>query len=374
MPVRWLTALGKKRGVFVANSFYIKLKTQHENLGDLMIAKASIEYLGRFGRVFLNTNGCPREYVELFKGIERIELTKRPFISILLGNPGAIFCYKLGGYFSFFSWKAEVKGFLVFIYFIFCKILFGKVIKLPHSFGYEKKLPLFEKMLLNYVVIKVMARDVSTFNTYVRLGVNQEKISFCPDCAFYYFEKVSTFSSGRDGDPEEGRSRVSMSFRFDRDKDFITHVVLKIKERLPGYLVGVVSQVKFDNQFLIDVTEKSSVEVFGHYDMSTNSIDNIVSSYRCSAYVISNRLHALLLGVLNGAIPIAVVDRKKDSKVYEVISQLYPENIVFYNGLRPEDVATNVEMIISKGKGFRVDHYDLSKFYSRESFFGVADY
>lgn len=178
MPVRWLTALGKKRGVFVANSFYIKLKTQHENLGDLMIAKASIEYLGRFGRVFLNTNGCPREYVELFKDLECIELTKRPFIYILLGNPGTIFCYKPGGYFSYYSKDSEVKSFLVFAYFIFCKILFGRVVKLPHSFGYEKKLPIFDKILLNFVVLKVMARDVSTFDTYVGLGIKEEKFHF----------------------------------------------------------------------------------------------------------------------------------------------------------------------------------------------------
>lgn len=108
--------------------------------------------------------------------------------------------------------------------------------------------------------------------------------------------------------------------------------------------------------------------------MSANSIENIVSSYRSSAYVISNRLHALLLGVLNGAIPIAIVDREKDSKVYEVISQIYPENIVFYNGISPRDVAINVTMIISKGKGVRVNQYDFSRFYSGESFFGVADY
>ncbi len=66
--------------------------------------------------------------------------------------------------------------------------------------------------------------------------------------------------------------------------------------------------------------------------------NSAVGLYSASQVVISNRLHVLLLGMKNGALPFAVIDAKKHFKIASIFHDAGLDNLVF-------DVSTEINFV-----------------------------
>lgn len=135
-----------------------------------------------------------------------------------------------------------------------------------------------------------------------------------PDLAFNIFDK------GEATAPNDG-STTAFSFRVDKSpagRARLEAITLEICRRLkPGSSVLFVVQVQRDLDVMQDLLKQA--EDLGHLKcrllVSYDDIEKCREAYKDCKTIISNRLHALMLGMSSGAVPIALVDRKHDVKI-----------------------------------------------------------
>lgn len=299
-------------------SFYLSLRTQYENLGDYLISRATIEALSELGKVYIDIRGVPKKYIDLFIDLSNIQTTKQGFISLTRKNESWFYIVKPGGYSSEKTIKGAIKKILMTIYFKLARAKGAKIIKMPHSLsiGELKPFNLIEKKY-NEAFDFILHRDEVTKQEYQKLGITNTIA--CPDMATYYFgAKNNIFNSNT-----TQRDSISISLRYDRLEERIT--AEKIARELSiahGLKIKSVSQVEFDNNLNKDSATKLAATEHIAYNQTKDSITKIVATYSNSKYIISNRLHALLLGAINGAIPIPITNPEKDKKIIGYIDKL----------------------------------------------------
>jgi len=293
------------------NNFYINLRTQYENLGDYLIAQATIDFLKDMGDITLDINNVPESYLELFNIPENVTLTKRGLLSTLFFSKKRnwIYVLKPGGYTTSKSTLYQIKLILINLYLLLCKSFFNvKLFKMPHS--YLGKMNIIEKLHQKLYDL-IIVRDKISLNNY-----NNHKIFntiLAKDIASYYFNKKSKFNNLE----ELERNNISISLRYDRNEN-----EGDISYKIANYLLNTeklnkiiyVSQVTFDNKINNKYSQKNNLK-YTNYNISEYSIKEITKKYKSSKYIISNRLHSLLLAKINGAIPIAIIDINKDQKI-----------------------------------------------------------
>jgi len=291
----------------VKYNFFMSLRTQYENLGDYLIAQATIDILSDIGDLTLDIKNVPEKYLKLFCFPENVKLVKKSFLSTIIWNRNKkwIYVIKPGGYETNNTIKSKFKLSLIFFYFFISKVLFNaKLMKMPHS--YLGKLTFIDRIYQDLFDLNIV-RDKISLNNY------RNKTVVLEDLATYYFNKESKFRSQFSTE----KNNITISLRYDRLND-----EEKISFKLAKFLLNTenlneiyyVSQVTFDkelNKNIAFINQKKHIS----YDITNTSLTEITEIYNSSKYVISNRLHVLLLGKINGAIPIAIIDTKKDKKI-----------------------------------------------------------
>ncbi len=299
-------------------NFYISLVTQYENLGDYLIAQATIDILKDFGDITLNIKDVPQNYINLFNLPSNTKFVKESFFLTILKNRKKSWIYikKPGGYATSNNLKYKVTLFLKILYLFASKKLFKiKFFKMPHSFS--GKLNSLEKWYHNLYDINLI-RDKLSLNNYNNSHISNSFL--IEDLAVYYMNKNSKFLSSLNIE----RNKISISLRFDRLEN-----ESKISNNVAKYLLSkdnlneiiYVSQVTLDNNLNSKISKYYNRNHIS-YNMTNNSINEIVDIYRSSKYIISNRLHSLLLARINGAIPIALIDVEKDKKIIGTLDLL----------------------------------------------------
>ncbi|GKT11810.1 MAG: hypothetical protein ISEC1_P0783 [Thiomicrorhabdus sp.] len=298
--------------------YFLSLRTQYENLGDFLIAQATVNLLSQSGNLTLDIRDVPSDYLALFKLPENVRKVKAGFAGHVLKNRDKNWCYvvKPGGYSVANSSKDTVKLLLMGVYFRLLKAIASvKVTKMPHSlFG---KVCWADKFYSNSFDT-VFCRDKLTLDNYKKAEI--QNILLAPDMAMFFVHEPSIFKA----DLNEIKDSVAISLRYDRLSDEVDSaqaLASKICSEQNLLRVSFISQVMFDDELNTKTAQLMNASLL-NYTLDSQSIKSISTEYARSKYVISNRLHSLLLGVINGAIPIAVIDPQKDQKIIGCLEDL----------------------------------------------------
>jgi polysaccharide pyruvyl transferase WcaK-like protein len=157
---------------------------------------------------------------------------------------------------------------------------------------------------------KHLVRDAITRTYGEALGVRVDGLM--PDLAFGATRYTRPANRGR---------ALALSFRFDRFPDaasLIEKAVLVLNAGLPSDMAfRFVAQVTRDVEPLRCLSEKLRAEGTRTIEFVDvwDDVDRCLAAYAGCRAVVSNRLHALLAGALQGAVPLAVIEPDADAKI-----------------------------------------------------------
>lgn len=304
------------------NTYFLCI-TQPSNLGDLIINKMLIDELSKYGKVFVDCYKTPERFrKKLFEGndklidvsckygfsLKKLDLLrtliffKKHHIELFTSSPGPI--------------EASPKSFSL------KKMAFNiinLVIRLSGVKHYAignccTKARLEQQIIDKSYIDKYYLRSIESVEYVNQLGCQS---SYIPDLAYLYRERV-TSCTNKD-------KVVAMSFRKPTDdmdsflKWFENTVRYLISE---GYDIELYYQVESDKAFM-----KTLAEIFVNNNVKllepTLWYENL-SFYENKCMIISNRLHCLIMGVVNGAIPVAVLKEDKSiAKIKDVFTSSF---------------------------------------------------
>lgn len=317
------------------NTYFLCI-TQPYNLGDLVINKMLIDELCKYGYVYVDIYRTPSSFgnyllinenaIDVYCNekitIKRLNvigfsrIIKKRNVNLYTTSPGPMginnnFYIKLA--FRIIRWAIR-----------FNKVSFYSIGKCCSMMAYNNekigqlhcdKIFLRSKFSVDYVNKKV-----------------PNKASYIPDLAFLLRQYVNL---------QNKEKKVAMTFRDENSEDYFNECMDLVKKCIDiGYSVHLFYQVKTDKVFMERLY--NSVKKW-NVNMKEDILwfDDLYY-YSDKQFVFSNRLHALLIGMVYNAIPVALV--KKDKRVVKiedvfntVFDKEHKENF-YYNHIENNDI------------------------------------
>ena len=348
------------------------------NIGDVLITKLQIEEYAKYGEVFVDCHGMPDDFqkvifdtsspnVKNFEseyGIYYRSVSMLKALHILNRDHFTHFCSSPGPRVSlrmpFHKLCFKLLG--VLIPYLFLK----KDIK-KYALGVDVKydttsfLSNLNHWYFNHYDV-IGARSIENHKFLQPLFDN---VRYVPDMSFLYPDySPDSF--------KESRCRIALSFRANDNDDIIIQdlcVVLNLVYSC-GMDVDIIYQVEEDRSYCQQLYSKLSNSHAGTIRFIDQMIDyQSLTKYRKYDVVISNRLHVLLLGALNGAIPFALISHnRKEKKVKDIIECVFSENLVHYFGTDYVNAFESVLSNISSLKSRVMEDIEIQRLRCCESF------
>jgi hypothetical protein len=276
----------KSRHVFAS------LVAQHENLGDVALRQQMVSSTRSLGRLNLLVSNCPSDYLKSLKLPRDSLLIKSRMkwsgrllyqslrrASTLVYSPGP----------QLLEDRPRVIANELIRIAVTCvlRLLGARVIRLGRSFESQGRAMLTLVRLHTRMLTVAINRDS-------RLNPGLANCHVLPDLVL----------RGGDSEPNFTGRHLAVSIRFDRrfDVDGFARDLRSLADRT-GLMPLVVSQVTFDvcrNQDLADRLGARHVGATGGVRQRMNAVSE---AYRDSGVVLSDRLHALIMGLTHGAVP-----------------------------------------------------------------------
>lgn len=304
------------------NTFFV-CATQTSNLGDLIINKKLIDELCEHGNVYIDVFGIPGDFKHplldnpravdvadlgftvkrpsLKNIIKYINLIRQSKIKVVTRSPGPLEepSSKVRFGFILINLIAKVCG---------CRIIY---------FGSCCSEAIAKKDILRSTYMdSVFVRSYASMN-YAK-GFFKCNVGFIPDMAFLHNNENRCLSK---------KKIVAVDFRevSDRPVELLEDIKNNIEEFLNnGYGIELFYQVKGDKKYVEQLYYYLNDErvVLKEDLVWYNDIDYFADK----AFVYSNRLHSLLIGVMYGAIPIArITDDPRLLKIKHVYDSSMPQ-------------------------------------------------
>lgn len=318
---------------------FFSLKTQFENAGDALINRELIRLCARHAQIFLDISRCPEDFAKSLD-IRRYVPDLRElgsaalFLKIFSGRLRRREIYYFvspGGYVGEKSGAEAIKLLMNTCLLGFMYLIGVKICHVGVSYERIGKLHARTLAFRSRIMHKVLVRDESSSKYAEGLGITVHGIA--PDLAFGSAEyRVPTTGTG-----------LAMSFRVDQAQSQrlnFAEIVRKLDKTLPPSVeFRLVAQVERDIPFIKELGEilasnpNRRVTVLTTFD----SVDSSMDAYRGCQYVLSNRLHALLFGMISGCHPVPVVDPNVNAKVIGLFSSI---------GIETHSVTSHVDTIV----------------------------
>lgn len=324
---------------------YFLTITQSQNLGDLLINKMLInEIATHSSTIYIDSNNLPDDFEEVLydhanssnvvniakeysislKGVKHfinaLRFIKKENINYLFVSPGP----------KSLTTIYDLKTWVTLFIYQWAKYNNVKTYIIGADFHFKKKC----NKIYNYFAIKfvtdIYLRDKETTSFFQKIGI--KNIHYTPDLAFLYNKQIKSISTKKD--------TILISFR-----DLQTY---EFKEQLYNSLQKIISQlistelkivffyqVKCDYSFNYELynklKDKFPSKIYFHKELIWfNDIEKI---YNTSYYIISNRLHVLLLGIMHDSIPVAILNSDEETnKIRKIFNGLsLSDNIIDIN-------------------------------------------
>ena len=301
--------------------FYISAEIQIENIGDELINLVLISSLLKLGDVHVFSGRMPDWYRARIKSRSEgnqssIELSNNKFSFIA----DLIFCSLFSRRRSFIvltpgdrTSRIDQNSRQNTILNLLCQLFGCRVICLGASY---QAIPASEvRLLKNWSPsdTQPVVRDQHSVAILTKHDINAQ---LAPDISVLHNVKIEGNYS---------RKKIAIVFRDRGETQFQKHIRLIeslkeiVQEKGEYCEIVLFSQVEFDREYSRKLSDATSVR-FEEIDLASRArIDTVERFYSQSAFVFSNRLHALLLGGFAGACPLAFVpsDEKKIRGVFD---------------------------------------------------------
>ena len=304
--------------------------TQYDNMGDLLINKCFVDELASYGEVYLDTKKVPAAFkaVLLEKdnvhelssissvslkgfGLFRIPFTKNQKFDCLFKSPGPF-----GGSHTV---DQKVRAWLFYLIFLFYKGKGTKSYLMGNDFILQT--PFDNKIIKRYskVLNGLYLRSQTNVSRVSNLGV--KNVAYSPDFCFMLNTQI-----------EAAKTRVGVSFRDmgDTDNQCIFKAVGSYVQyfRSKGYAVDFFYQVERDRDFNLSLySSVSGPNVFFKEGVLRWEERDF---YADKLFLLSNRLHVLLLGQMYLGIPLAfILGHAKTQKIHDIFHTVGLHDLLF---------------------------------------------
>lgn len=300
---------------------YILCATQTTNLGDLVINKMLIDELCHQGKVFVDAYGLADDFrkylfenenaidvygkyhfsLKKFNLLPFIRLVKNENIKVYTHSPGPL--YNLG----------NLKRFAFDIIQTLVKSIGAKVLNIGNC---ASAAILQKRVIKDNTVEHFYLRSLSSVE-YVE-KFYPLKVSYIPDLAFLLKYRVESVAKEKN---------VAFNFRpIAQDLNILKQKCIKIINDFinEGYKVILYYQVKGDEEFVKNLYAEFNTPAVA-FRKEIVWYDDL-DFYNDKAFVISNRLHSLLVGAVYGAIPIVFSNSEEScAKIRHVFETVFKD-------------------------------------------------
>lgn len=297
--------------------FFYQLRTQYENLGDLIINRECLRLMRMNGRLVVNVRNVPSSFVDELK-LHRAELCHssyefgvRLLISAMRNHPSYLVLVP-GGLSDPAEGRQRLADYVIICIYHILKAAGVRIIRLGASFGpFSPSRESIERMK-SAAMATIGLRDTISINYARRIGV--KTVSPFPDFAFL----LPCMGKPLPGNPDDPYAVVS--FRAENHKD--SHDLLKAARIM---LAGIDPERKLRVVFSAQVERDETLCHWLAAEMGAERRSAVVSAsvgepalfdlYRSAAVVLSNRLHVLLFALSCGTAIWALVNEVRNKKI-----------------------------------------------------------
>jgi polysaccharide pyruvyl transferase WcaK-like protein len=306
---------------------FFSIKTQFENVGDALINREMIRLALCNGDAVVDVSRCPPEFALLLdpRGdtsgrITWIKSSEALFRRMLAERVRGNECYYYispGGYLGERKGAQYAAGMMNTAALRMMKTIGVRIIHIGVS--YERLGPWHTRLLRGRtrLIASHFTRDTESAAYARSLGLRVDDVM--PDLAFGAYGNLPV--------SEAARTEVAFSFRTDQSptmRSQLSELVMQLSAALPTTIpFRFVCQVERDASFLRELAAATTMRPASFHDVSAN-IDDCMRQYDTCTHIVSNRLHALLVGLLRGARPVPLVDAAHNQKIIGIFSSLDP--------------------------------------------------
>ena len=292
-----------KRSEF-QRTIFCSVAAQHDNLGDIEIRRNALRWFVESGApIVIYTGKMPAEYIGAFDldGDVRLISSALRYQTVLVARVltrSASIAFAPGPQVFSNASRSLAKSLVNMVNVRLVRLSGGRAIAVGRSLRGSGNLAL-----------RIQRRTVKLFDVYaVRDDRSSDVIGLpleeSPDLAFDH--NVT-------GAPWHDRKVVVFSFRSDRNINIDSLRAAVSSLQMDGYRVVFATQVLRDEAQHSSLASAVGAETYLWGDKThKEQLEGLAQLYADARVVVSNRLHALLLGVQSGAVPIAATDEGSD--------------------------------------------------------------
>lgn len=300
---------------------FFSLRTQFENVGDALINRELVRLVANESDVEIDLSRCPPAFSKNIHipNSHRVRRVSGPIELItqlvrygLMGRERYFFLSP-GGYVGDMRGWQYISGLLNTVLLLGLRILGVRICHVGVSY---ERIGRFQRSLLrlrNRLLYRHIVRDQTSLDYARSLGLRVD--GKMPDLAFGAVGQLDLAA--------EPRRFIALSFRADQSTglgDAIGRAVAELDRLVTAEIpFKIVCQVRRDRQFLRQlkeiVTRRQVVFVDVHAE-----VDGCFAVYDDCKFIVSNRLHALLMGTIRGCKPIALLSSAVNTKIVSALS------------------------------------------------------
>lgn len=307
---------------------FLGIRTQFENIGDALIVRELIQQLARRADITIDLSHCPEDFVTMLDlgsligtrqlhSLGKFRLLASSLLARLLGHSTYLFLMP-GGRDGEVRTLSYIKSWLSLFLLWLLSTAGIRICHLGVSYDRLGKRHAHVIRARARLLHAHFVRDSGSFE--LLRGLNVQVDGMIPDLALGLFASASRH--------HRVSRRIAFSFRVDKYVDQRTDVIAAVDRICATYgnscEMLFISQVRRDDAFMREL----SIHIERHFpgkvrfERSTSSIDQCRQLYSQCDWIISNRLHALLLAMSTGATPLALLNRDVDMKICGVLQSV----------------------------------------------------
>jgi hypothetical protein len=332
---------------------YVLVASQPNNLGDLIINRMLIAEILKYGEVYVDSYGLPQDFRGYLYFDERIIDVKERFGGTLKRFPPfkILKLIKKEGFTHFFKSPGPTGTSFNL-----------NNLALAYIYNYMRS----SKIVVNFVgidltsdnqlVFQLIKKGVGKFFVRSKQNISSLKdksldLAYIPDLALLYEPK----------DKLPKMKKIAISFRriYSDYQLFLGSLNQVVSHLIKlGYEIEIFYQVKNDYDFNRQVYNDLKLDKI-HFKEQCLWYDDL-SYYADKSFVVSNRLHVLLVGLLYNALPVAYIDShykvkkiedifrslKLDDFIWEIPAKIEIAENLFTNG----DNSKRLQRILSENR------------------------
>lgn len=324
------------------NIIYLLPAVQYNNTGDILINKVLIEELRLYGDLIINDKGFPTWFFEELGVSENEKFShhyKEDFfnaIKLSMRDNAEIshFLVIHPGHTSRQGWKTSIlsdHGIIKTLQYLYLKQRGLKFLRFGFSIGPFDTFNTFSESFYTRAFSYYGVRDSKS----LKLAKNAyfKKPQLMPDLAWRY-----TF----DNENDKKTNDIILSFRSGsfgttHVSENIVPIIAELKTIISSfnqnYVIKVVYQVLFDKQGAVEIYEALiSADLNVEIINEKLNLPEASELYKNAKFIISNRLHVVLLGLVQGTPAFPLVRKDHNQKIINIFTDNNLDDYLLYIG------------------------------------------